>query len=104
MVQVHHVLFHYLGHGNNTVCIFHDGFFQPAGGMVAVIELVSFPGSVGLQRMGGDNQGRLENILEQTPGHIGVPGMAMDHVSRIRNAGHDGIAQQSVPQFRPLQF
>ena len=101
-VQVMHVPAHGFGNGDHSVRILVGRALQPGGGMIGRAQLFHLPWTMRLQGMGGEHQGRAEQLLQDAAGEMGIPGMAMHDVRGGCRAGHHDVAGQGVHQFREL--
>ncbi len=97
-VQLLHVIFHRLGHGDDAVCVLVCRALDPGGRVIGAPQLLRLPGAVRLQRMGRQHQRRTRERARQAPRQVRVPGVTVHDVGRFDRPHHRKITHKRVEQ------
>ena len=85
-----------LGNGDHGVGLLDGGALHPCAEMVGVAQLLDLPGAQRFERVDGQHVGHAPELAGKQAAHIGVPGVAVDHIGiqvvlRHRQAAGEGI-------------
>ena len=90
------VLPHRRGYGDDAVGVLVGGALDPRARLIRGAELLDLPGAVGLQRVRRQDKARPGQLLGETAGEVGVPGVAMDDVHALEHPGHDQVLEHRL--------
>jgi hypothetical protein len=94
--QAQHVVPRLPRDGDDRVGPFDRGALHPGAEMVGVAELLDLPGPQRFERVDGEHVGHAPELAGQHAGHVGVPGVAVDHLGVEPVLGHRQRAGEGV--------